>query len=277
MKISHVTAHPNRDTLEGVGGLPLGPVIVYTQDISPIGPDGKRVTPYTEAVPRIGGGKTWNGGALWLEGFDADLLEEACWDTSRRLCEGLGEGIANIETEWSNKLCDLPAHQLAESCKVLSIIGGAFASFGPFPHHDWKPTDEQLPHLRRVATSMWFLDLDCYWWRDWDSVAYWDMIVRIHKLVVRLGRAPSEARPRLWAFREGADQKVMLTAEELRWALGYMRDAGFRHVHLWHDGDRNTDPKATDGSSGVKNKSFAASKAWCEREDIRRVLDEFSK
>jgi hypothetical protein len=279
LHIAHVSEHPSRAELDGLGGLRLSGIrYLYPQFVTPSDPADptRRARPHTEGIPRINGSSTWNGGTPWADGFDVGLFRRAVMDTAQRLYEMWfdpktpHEGtVLNLETQWLEAFMGLEPRRLAEVSAVLVELAGEYMAVGPIPRHTWAPADKEgkLAWLRRFADRVPMLDLDVYLFKGVGKTGYSTVLNNTLEGVLAVGRAPSECLWRIMAHREGTDGKVLLTPAELRWVLAGIAGVGARRVLVWHNGDEWSKPG---------DPMFEASKRWAASAEIAAVFAEFT-
>lgn len=281
LTIEHVSEHPRRDELRGVGGIPLSKTrLVYAQFVTPSDPADptKRMEPYTAGLPRIYGGVVYNGGTPWGEGFDRALMLRAFALTSARFWIQEDEQrtdslILDFEPQWLDDPTKLTPAQFAEAMRCLYDCGRYFNGLWGFPRWDWKLSPEQLEHVRRVVRGVTTLHLDGYWCAGWGEGKAIRKIDSLANLVFEIGRAPSECVLNHRPVKNLDPNAAPLTAGELRTAIKAGMDRGFTHQAVWHDGDEWAKPgdAKTVGPGG-----FEATKALCGRDDIAGVIREFT-
>lgn len=270
--VEHVSEHPDRDDLDGIGGVPLSDIrLVYAQYVKPDSPS-------TQGLPRIYSGVTYNGGTPWSDTFDRSLMLDACSDTQTRVASATGTSdpnniVLDFEPQWLSDITSLSSSQFAEGMRCLYDCSVRFGGLWGIPHWDWLPTEAQFEFLRRVFSGQTNIHYDAYWYYTWSTAQYEQALSSLASRNFLLSKASTEAiiyvRPVLNADVLG----TALTVDQWRAMLTAIRDNGFRRVCIWHDGNADSGPSspATIGAGG-----FNATKAICAQSEIASVIAEFT-
>lgn len=279
LHLTHACESPNRDLLDGAGGIPLETkwAIVYDQWVERTDPKNSKLgaRPYNPGMPSVKGGVAYNGGAPWEDGYDEWHMMRCADDTKGRM-ESLRPTARFVCLDYEPKGPDgktdllnpasVTRDQFAQTMEMIGIAG--FDAIWGFPRWEYRLSVDpgivaciQRTELRRLV-------LDCYWVEGWAAPQYEQNMRRLRSNVNVLGYSTRHCIVNVRPFVEGTGSEMQ--PQQFDEQLDILASLGFRRGWVWHEGTHLTKP------THEHHKRVAATAERLRRDEWCKVFEKWA-